>query len=41
MPTSRLCRLAQALRGTVTDLITWTEVPPLPEDQPSASPDGL
>ena len=41
IPTSRLCRLAQALRVTVNDLVTWTEVPPLPEDKPSASPDGL
>jgi len=40
-PTSRLCGLAQALRVTWTDRVTWTEVPPPPEDQPSASPDGL
>jgi transcriptional regulator with XRE-family HTH domain len=41
MPTSRLCRLAQALRVTVNALATWTEVPTPPDDTPSASPDGL
>ena len=41
IPTSRLCRLAQALRVTVTDLVTWTEAPTRPEDKPSASPEGL
>jgi len=34
MPTSRLCGLAQALRVTVTDRVTWTEAPAPPEDQP-------
>jgi transcriptional regulator with XRE-family HTH domain len=41
IPTSRLCRLAQALRVTVNDLVTWTEAPTLPEAKPSASREGL
>jgi transcriptional regulator with XRE-family HTH domain len=41
IPTSRLCCLAQALRVPLTDLVTWTEVPAPPDDQPSASTDGL
>ena len=28
IPSSRLCRLAQALRVTLNDLVTWTEAPP-------------
>jgi transcriptional regulator with XRE-family HTH domain len=27
IPTSRLCRLAQALQVTLNDLVTWTETP--------------
>ena len=34
IPTSRLCGLAQALRVTVNDLVTWTDAPAPPEDQP-------
>jgi transcriptional regulator with XRE-family HTH domain len=41
IPISRLCRLAQALRVTLTDLVTWTEAPAPPGDQPSAATDGL
>ena len=41
IPTSRLCGLAQALRVTVNDLVTWTEAPAPPGDQPSADTDGL
>ncbi|HSF33630.1 MAG TPA: hypothetical protein VLK82_24580 [Candidatus Tectomicrobia bacterium] len=39
--TSRLCRLAQALRVTLNALVTWTVAPAPPGDQPSASTDGL
>src|SRR5262245_36033232 len=41
IPTSRLCCLAQALRVTLNDLVTWTEAPTPPEDKPSASTHGL
>jgi transcriptional regulator with XRE-family HTH domain len=41
IPTSRLCRLAQALRVTLDDLVTWTEAPAPPGDQPPAATDGL
>ena len=41
IPTSRLCRLAQALQVTLNDLVTWTEAPAPPGDKSSASPDGL
>ena len=41
IPSSRLCRLAQALQVTVNDLITWTEAPAPPRDKSSTSPDGL
>jgi transcriptional regulator with XRE-family HTH domain len=34
IPTSRLCGLAQALRVTLNDLVTWTDAPAPPEDQP-------
>ena len=40
IPTSRLCRLAQALRVTLHDLVTWTEAPAPPQDKSSASPEG-
>jgi transcriptional regulator with XRE-family HTH domain len=36
IPTSRLCRLAQALQVTVNDLVTWTEAPTPPGDKSSA-----
>jgi transcriptional regulator with XRE-family HTH domain len=36
IPTSRLCRLAQALRVTLNDLATWTEAPTPPGDKSSA-----
>jgi transcriptional regulator with XRE-family HTH domain len=36
IPTSRLCRLAQALQVTLNDLVTWTDAPAPPEDKPSA-----
>jgi transcriptional regulator with XRE-family HTH domain len=41
IPTSRLCRLAQALRVTLNDLVTWTETPTPSGDKPSASTNGL
>ena len=41
IPTSRLCRLAQALQVTLNDLVTWTEVPAPPGDKSSAAPEGL
>jgi transcriptional regulator with XRE-family HTH domain len=34
IPTSRLCRLAQALRVTLNDLVTWTEAPAAPGREP-------
>jgi transcriptional regulator with XRE-family HTH domain len=34
IPTSRLCRLAQALRVTLNDLVTWTEAPAPPGGEP-------
>jgi transcriptional regulator with XRE-family HTH domain len=36
IPTSRLCRLAQALRVTLNDLVTWTDVPAPPGGAPPA-----
>jgi transcriptional regulator with XRE-family HTH domain len=36
IPTSRLCRLAQALQVTLNDLVTWTEAPTPPGDKSSA-----
>jgi transcriptional regulator with XRE-family HTH domain len=36
IPTSRLCRLAQALQVTLNDLVMWTEAPALPGDKSSA-----
>ena len=36
IPTSRLCGLAQALRVTLNDLVTWTEAPAPPGDKSSA-----
>jgi transcriptional regulator with XRE-family HTH domain len=36
IPTSRLCRLAQALQVTLNDLVTWTEAPAPPGDAPPA-----
>ena len=36
IPTSRLCRLAQALRVTLNDLVTWTEAAAPPGDEPPA-----
>jgi len=41
IPTSRLCRLAQALRVTLHDLVTWTEAPAPPQDKSSASTEGF
>jgi transcriptional regulator with XRE-family HTH domain len=36
IPTSRLCRLAQALQVTLNDLVTWTDAPAPPGDEPPA-----
>jgi transcriptional regulator with XRE-family HTH domain len=36
IPTSRLCRLARALRVTLNDLVTWTDAPASPGDEPPA-----
>ena len=36
IPTSRLCRLAQALQVTLNDLVTWTDAPAPPGDAPPA-----
>ena len=36
IPTSRLCRLAQALRVTLNDLVRWTIAPVPPGDEPPA-----
>jgi transcriptional regulator with XRE-family HTH domain len=36
IPTSRLCRLAQALRVTLNDLVRWTVVPAPPGGEPPA-----
>ena len=36
IPSSRLCRLAQALQVTLNDLVTWTEAPTPPGDKSSA-----
>jgi transcriptional regulator with XRE-family HTH domain len=41
IPTSRLCRLAQALRVTLNDLVTWTDAPAPLGNKPSSSTDGL
>jgi transcriptional regulator with XRE-family HTH domain len=35
IPTSRLCRLAQALRVTLNDLVTWTDTPTPSQDAPA------
>jgi transcriptional regulator with XRE-family HTH domain len=34
IPTSRLCRLAQALRVTLNDLVRWTVAPAPPGGEP-------
>ena len=36
IPTSRLCRLAQALRVTLNDLVRWTIAPAPPGGEPPA-----
>jgi transcriptional regulator with XRE-family HTH domain len=36
IPTSRLCRLAQALRVTLNDLVRWTVAPAPPGGEPPA-----
>ena len=36
IPTSRLCRLAQALRVTLNDLVRWTDAPASSSDAPPA-----
>ena len=36
IPTSRLCRLAQALRVTLNDLVTWAEAAAPSGDEPPA-----
>jgi transcriptional regulator with XRE-family HTH domain len=36
IPPSRLCRLAQALRVTLNDLVTWTAAPAPPRVEPPA-----
>jgi transcriptional regulator with XRE-family HTH domain len=36
IPTSRLCRLAQALRVTLNDLVRWTVAPAPPGHEPPA-----
>ena len=36
IPTSRLCRLAQALRVTLNDLVRWTVASAPPGDEPPA-----